>query len=507
MPVHERENVFNEWGAVIKHQDEIDQELRRIQQAKMRERQKNYKLQLDQQYREYMDKKKGALSDQARKEDAILKAYQKDLDDKNRKEDEKRSQVMNNAKTAAFESMNEMNIMKKQQKQMNDMEQQIYHNKMKMQEEIDNQKRLEQKEKAKSEQMNYSKILALQHKSKIDQANYEKIADRQFSEAERIKLNKEEDQRKNFFDKLNRIQERNDIKQKKLQEYMEQDPKELRSKQDEKNYLRNLELAEKKGIQKEHDEKNKKQKDQISNYNSLAQQLKEKEFYQQNLRMQENAIAKHYNQEANKYREEVQEEKRKKEQAKSEYYNALTNQISQNKKKKQYSVLMTEHERRVNDKDIKAYEYQDTHNLYSKVPGFGGDNRLEKYIDKSMNIEGQSQGSPIKPSEPSKLDVTSEKGSHLAQMGKMSLNRSTNILADGEEEPSRYNNAGHNAQKLLKVRENMEKQDAIKYRANTNNRGYGFDQRMGHNPPTNKVFPARDDTNPYEYNFVAPGNY
>lgn len=112
MPVHERENVFNEWGAVIKHQDEIDQELKRLQQAKHRERQKNYKMQLDQQYREYLDKKKGAMSEQAQKEDQMLRAYQKDLDEKNRKEDEKRSQLVNNAKAAAFESMNEMNIIK-----------------------------------------------------------------------------------------------------------------------------------------------------------------------------------------------------------------------------------------------------------------------------------------------------------------------------------------------------------------------------------------------------------
>lgn len=58
-------------------------------------------------------------------------------------------------------------------------------------------------------------------------------------------MNKVEDQRSQFFDKLNKIQERNDLKQKKLQEYMEQDPKELRSKQDEKNYLKNMEIAEK----------------------------------------------------------------------------------------------------------------------------------------------------------------------------------------------------------------------------------------------------------------------
>ena len=56
LPIYERENVYNEWGAVIKHQDEIDKELKKQQEQKFRERQRNYKLQLDQQYQELMQK-------------------------------------------------------------------------------------------------------------------------------------------------------------------------------------------------------------------------------------------------------------------------------------------------------------------------------------------------------------------------------------------------------------------------------------------------------------------
>lgn len=33
---------------------------------------------------------------------------------------------------------------------------------------------------------------------------------------------------------------------------------------------------------------------------------------------------------------------------------------------------MTEHERRVNDKDIQAYEQVDTKNIYGKIPGIRG---------------------------------------------------------------------------------------------------------------------------------------
>ena len=39
---------------------------------------------------------------------------------------------------------------------------------------------------------------------------------------------------------------------------------------------------------------------------------------------------------------------------------------------------MTEHERRVNDRDIKAYEQMDTVNLYGKLPGFGGGHEQQR---------------------------------------------------------------------------------------------------------------------------------
>jgi hypothetical protein len=46
--------------------------------------------------------------------------------------------------------------------------------------------------------------------------------------------------------------------------------------------------------------------------------------------------------------------------------------------KKRYGGLMSEHERRVNDKDIKAYEENDTNNLHGKLPGFGGAYEAER---------------------------------------------------------------------------------------------------------------------------------
>lgn len=61
----------------------------------------------------------------------------------------------------------------------------------------------------------------------------------------------------------------------------------------------------------------------------------------------------------------LEEEKKKH----REYLAQLGQQVEESRIKKKYSVLMSEHERRVNDKDIKAYENMDTKNLYSYIPG------------------------------------------------------------------------------------------------------------------------------------------
>ena len=98
LSVYEKQEVFNDWGAVLKHQDEIDREIKRQQDDKFREHQKNYKLQLDMQYQEYLNKKNGSLNDIVKKEEEMLKVQRKTQDEKQRLEDEKRSNIINQQK-------------------------------------------------------------------------------------------------------------------------------------------------------------------------------------------------------------------------------------------------------------------------------------------------------------------------------------------------------------------------------------------------------------------------
>ena len=48
--------------------------------------------------------------------------------------------------------------------------------------------------------------------------------------------------------------------------------------------------------------------------------------------------------------------KMKQQEVKQEYINSLNSQIKTEKQRKKYDILMTEHERRIHDKTIKAYE-------------------------------------------------------------------------------------------------------------------------------------------------------
>lgn len=92
---------------------------------------------------------------------------------------------------------------------------------------------------------------------------------------------------------------------------------------------------------------------------------------------------------ANAQAEEMQE-RQKREEAKKrqgEYSKTLEEQMQTNYMMRNMDTVMTEHERRVNDGDIRAYQHQDKQNLYHKLPGIKlhGEELQDKYIDKIFN--------------------------------------------------------------------------------------------------------------------------
>lgn len=77
--------------------------------------------------------------------------------------------------------------------------------------------------------------------------------------------------------------------------------------------------------------------------------------------------------------------------------------------KKRYGELMTEHERLVNDKDIKAYEDMDTNNLYGKLPGFGGVHEAQR--QKQIVQRTLGNASPAQFSSKADVFITGERRS------------------------------------------------------------------------------------------------
>ena len=145
-----------------------------------------------------------------------------------------------------------------------------------------------------------------------------------------------------------------------------------------------------KALKREFEDKRNKDINTKQNNEILSKQLQEKRLAKRNEKEQQALIAKQYQDEVNKIKQEELAERAKKQKNKEDYYNQLNTQLRDKHKRKQYSVLMSEHERSVNDNDIKAYQKMDTSSLSAKIPGFNSSNPQEKYIDKSMNIDADA---------------------------------------------------------------------------------------------------------------------
>ena len=209
------------------------------------------------------------------------------------------------------------------------------------------------------------------------------------------------------------------------------------------------------------------------NYDILNKQMQEKELERVAKRKQEEEIGKQLIEQANKLHREQEENRRQERLRKQEYFKDLNQQISLNKKKKSYSVLMTDFERRVNDKDMKAYENVDTKHLYSLVPGFNSYNQQEDYIDKSMNLNndqniqiGKARNNDVNSDEP-----TAANPNYKPQLSNTPLrHKGIGLKKDQSNQESSFHYSPH---KIEKIKRNMELVDRDNYRASTINKSYG----------------------------------
>jgi hypothetical protein len=74
------------------------------------------------------------------------------------------------------------------------------------------------------------------------------------------------------------------------------------------------------------------------------------------------------------------------------------------------------------------------------------------------------------------MGQTTDRNTSLLKAGQASMNGSFQFDPDATSAAANAAQYGRpSPKKLEKVRQNMEGRDAIKFRANTNNRGYGFE--------------------------------
>jgi len=367
--------------------------------------------------------------------------------------------------------------------------------------------------------------LANQSREKKNKILHSKEADRHFVKTETNKLEIDESNRNKFFAKLKNIQVKNDEKQKSLLKYMKQDKSTFNAKKDEQTYIKNIELDEKKAIRKDFSDKQNRDKNIQQNYEMLNQQLQEKKFVKQVEKEQQLILKKQFDDEVNKVSQEKINERNKQKERQLLYNNQLNSQLKEKTKKNQYSVLMSEHERWVNDRDIKAYQNMDTKALNAQLPGFNSQNPQDKYIDKNMNGNGKNTIEPqtvkaisskindcLWPLKDKTLNISiNSKGRNINNKLKDAGLRSFELFGDNKGIDIPNQNLSSN--KLERVRQNMEKEDAMKFRANTNNRGYGFEQVLEKNNKGVQLLSSKSAanieqaSNPYEYNFRVGSKY
>jgi len=276
LPLHNKEDVFNEWGAILRHQDEINQIMQQQNLAKQKMRQMNYKKELDKQYQELMQRKKGRLSELNKKEEENLKYQQQIVENRAIQEETKRRKLQDNLKVDALVGFSEVQTKKQQDQMMKNIEIDMQRDKLEQERKFQLEKEHQQKMKKRDEEIQYSQMLALQAKEKQSKLKQDKESDVRFSQAESIKLKNEEKARDVFFDKLKQIQDNNDKKHKMFLKYMEQDQSVMNSKKDEQSYLNSIQIGEKKATKKEFTDRRDKDYNIQQNSEMLEKQLEEK---------------------------------------------------------------------------------------------------------------------------------------------------------------------------------------------------------------------------------------
>jgi hypothetical protein len=137
------------------------------------------------------------------------------------------------------------------------------------------------------------------------------------------------------------------------------------------------------------------------NLNYLKRQMIEKQDKARLEKLQDDAFAELIKQKVKDG--EILDDKKKREIASHMKINQgkLKGQMVENQEKARYGILMTEHERKVNDNDIEAYENMEN-KVYGQIPGMGGSyerDRQLKMVNSNMGRGGSMMAQHSKHAE------------------------------------------------------------------------------------------------------------
>ncbi|CAI2362352.1 unnamed protein product [Moneuplotes crassus] len=472
LPINVRNGVFDEWAAIVKHQDEIDREIKRLQDQKKRERQLKYRKDLDQQNSEFQSRKKGALNEEQRRLEEIVNLNIQRQKEKDEKEEKLKKEKLETLKNDTLTSIQEQKELKRYEEQMKKYQTELLKKKAYDEDRIFSKNKKFARVSKIEQESQYRKFLSQQvaEKQKIFQQNVKK--DAEFGLLERRKLEKEDQNRRDFFNNIKEIQLKKE-KAQNLAEFISQDPVSLKMKRDEDTYIRNIEIENEKALKRENGERNKRKLENLRNTQILNSQIKEKEAQRRALQQEAARIAESMAQEA---KNQAEYQKKLEEQAKMMKYKCfkdLKEQVRENNEKKAFSQLMTDHEKKVNSEDMNAFQNYDNRTLYALVPGYDSYNKQEDYIDKSMKLEnleqvriGKKSGSNFNPHRSQELKKRS--GNPPVSVQPLS---NIEILNNKDEDGSVRR---IDVKKFVpKVVKKMSYAESKKYRANTLNNSYG----------------------------------
>eukprot|EP00831_Metopus_contortus_P011633 TRINITY_DN14634_c0_g1_i2.p1 TRINITY_DN14634_c0_g1~~TRINITY_DN14634_c0_g1_i2.p1 ORF type:complete len:593 (-),score=113.44 TRINITY_DN14634_c0_g1_i2:147-1925(-) len=486
-PVKPKERVFDEWAAVLQHQDEANREAANTEKLMLRERQQVYRMELESQLISAKERARLGI-EKDRKLDRKSMLEQQDLTEAN----EKRGLLQEQEKKTKAQALMEENLRLKQRSMAMS----------KLQEEDENHSYIESLKRAQIEEQKRTEqeILNKQRMTKALQESYdlyenlkrqerqkEKDVSRLYDISHRERLLREEHERQRFFDHLKEKQLHNDEKA-KLYKYFIQEKREDQLREDEKAQFRAMQERLAKEIDREQKEKEAKDSARTKVKHVLEEQLFHKMQLADLIKKQDRDYAQIVRQQAI---EQENLEKRRREAERLErlrYKESLQQQIEASKKKRLFKDVMSEHERQVNQMDLSAYENMKA-DMHARVVGVKDSSEVRFSPSKV-----QSKMSPEK-----KGNYTASQHSFVGSPGfDPEITKKINAYGVGQPRNSKNNvlstiaSVNPSGRILEDAIKNMNDPSVAYMRHNSVNRAYGYspgrDQKVFHREHANPSF-------------------